>query len=63
MKKQNDIPVTQTVTNLDPKEPVVAYLQGLGFKFCKWPAMMHSCNEHYTVDRHVDTPQKKIGWK
>ena len=37
-----DEPVTQMVTNLEPKCPAEAQRQGLGCWLCRWPAMMHS---------------------
>lgn len=37
------LPVTQTVTNFDPKIPLGDCLQTFGYLFCKYPAIIHSC--------------------
>jgi len=36
------LPVTQIVTNFEPKTPLEAYLHGFGWRFCSSPAVMHS---------------------
>ncbi|CAH2264709.1 jg2594 [Pararge aegeria aegeria] len=47
-KKECGLPVTQTVTNLEPKAPDEAWRHALGRWFWKWPAMMHSCADRGT---------------